>query len=194
MSASTLSTTTQSHRRLLQFLSLGTRVLTYILIHLLSHLPLFDSSPSIPSNGSKASPFLRWDAFHFTHIAQSGYVHEYEWAFFPGTPLVMRITGEILRFVKGKWTGVPGPVSWDDLLQGGTFAVILCDINSATTLYNLTLHHLGSPNLALIASVLSLLPSSPATLRFAAYTEPFFTYLSYKGTLPFLTSLIFNDK
>jgi phosphatidylinositol glycan class V len=177
------ASTTQSHQRLLQFLFLAIRVSTFLLIYLLSYVPLFDSSPSIPSNGP-ASPLLRWDAFHFAHIAQNGYVHEYEWAFFPGTPLVMRIAGEIMRFVKGKWTGTPGLVIWDDLLQGGALAAFLCDVGATKALYNLTLHHLGSPNLALIASVLSLLPSSPATLRFAAYSEPFFTYLSYKGKLP----------
>ena len=107
-----------STTRHLQFLSLTTRVSTFILIHLFSNLPLFDSSPSILSNGSRASPLLRWDAFHFAHIALNGYVHEYEWAFFPGTPLVMRIAGEILRFVKGKWIGTLGPVIWDDLLHG----------------------------------------------------------------------------
>ena len=105
----------------------------------------------------------------------------------------MRIAGEILRFVKGKWIGTHGPVIWDDLLQGGALAAFLCDVGSTTTLYNLTLHHLGSPNLALITSVLSLLPSSPATLRFAAYSEPFFTYLSYKGKLPLPILLISND-
>jgi GPI mannosyltransferase 2 len=178
------ASTAQFHRRLLQFLFLATRASTFLLIYLLSNVPLFDSSPSILSNGSKASPLLRWDAFHFAHIAQNGYVHEYEWAFFPGTPLVMRIAGEIMRLVKGQWTGTPGPVIWNDLLQGGALAAFLCDAGSTTTLYNLTLHHVGSPNLALIASVLSLLPSSPATLRFAAYSEPFFTYLSYKGKSP----------
>ena len=89
-----------------------------------------------------------------------------------------------MRLVKGQWTGTPGPVIWNDLLQGGALAAFLCDAGSTTTLYNLTLHHVGSPNLALIASVLSFLPSSPATLRFAAYSEPFFTYLSYKGKSP----------
>ncbi|KAF8170181.1 GPI mannosyltransferase 2 [Mycena galopus ATCC 62051] len=50
-------------------------------------------------------------------------------------------------------------------------------------MYSLSLHHLGSPALARLAAILSLLPSSPATLFLAPYTEPFFTYFSYKGML-----------
>src|ERR1700691_2601362 len=121
----------------IRLLSLATRISTALVIILLSNLPLFDSSPLILST---ASPRLRWDAFHFAHIAQNGYVHEYEWAFFPGAPLVMRIAGELLSSLKGK-----GTVSWDDLLDGGALAAFICDIDSTTTLYHLTLHHLGSP-------------------------------------------------
>jgi phosphatidylinositol glycan class V len=167
------------HIRLLVILTISARLATILLTYLLSNLPLFDSSPLISS--PNASPLLRWDAFHFAHIAQSGYVHEYEWAFFPGTPLVMRLSGEVLRFLKGMGGIPPALVSWDDLLQGGALVAFMCDVHSTTTLYHLTLHHLRSPNLALIASILSLLPSSPATLRFAAYSEPFFTYFSYRG-------------
>jgi len=169
---SSLGSTAREHIRLLRVLSIATRLLTALLLLLLSKLPLFDSAPGISSDGS---PFLRWDAFHFVHIADQGYVHEYEWAFFPGTPFVMRITGEVLRLLKRS----DSPVSWDDLLQGGALAALACD--STTTLYRLTLHQLGSPQVALIVSLLSLMPSSPATLRFAAYSEPFFTYFSYKG-------------
>ena len=72
-----------------------------------------------------------------------------------------------------------GPLGQDGFLQGGALAVLTVD--SATTLYLLTLHHFKSCNIALIVSVLSLIPSSPAVLRFASYSEPFFTYLSYQG-------------
>lgn len=60
-------------------------------------------------------------------------------------------------------------------------AAIACD--TTCTLYQLTLHHLGSPTLAYLTALLSLMPSNPATLYFVPYTEPFFTYLSYKGML-----------
>jgi hypothetical protein len=82
--------------------------------------------------------------------------------------------------------------SWDDLLQGGLLAALACD--TSTTLYHLSLHHLGSPSLALMASLLSLMPSSPVTLRFGAYSEPFFTYLSYKGEYHLLLTLFHFDE
>ncbi|THH12498.1 hypothetical protein EW146_g7639 [Bondarzewia mesenterica] len=104
------------------------------------------------------SSLLRWDAFHFAQIAKEGYVYEQQWAFLP-----------------------EGPPGWIDILQGGGLAALVCD--STLTLYRLSLLHLQSPSLALIASLLSLLPSSPAILHFAGYSEPFFTFLSYKGML-----------
>lgn len=163
----------QEHLRLLRILSLASRILTAIALYSLAQLPLFDSSPNIASN---KSPLLRWDAFHFTHIAHEGYVHDYEWAFFPGTPVVMRLTGRIIHWLK---KADSGPLCWDDLLQGGALAALVVD--STTTLYHLTLHHFKSCNIALMVSLLSLIPSSPAVMRFASYTEPFFTYFSYQG-------------
>ena len=63
----------------------------------------------------------------------------------------------------------------------GALASAAVSVDTVHTLYNLTLHHFGSPAFALLTSLLSLLCSSPATLRHAPCTEPFFTYLSYKG-------------
>lgn len=175
-----MRTTTSCHLCLLRIVSPLTRILTALLLYLLSiALPQFDSSPQVISPAPSA--LLRWDAFHFAHIAQHGYVHEHEWAFFPGTPLLMRLSGHLLRTIKLKLQFEGGEVTWDDLLQGGALAALACDAATATTLYKLTLHHLRSPHIALIAALLSLLPSSPAALRFAAYSEPFFTLLSYKG-------------
>ena len=163
----------QRHLSFLRILSLASRILTVTALYSFAKLPLFDSSPNITSNGSL---LLRWDAFHFTHIAQEGYVYDYEWAFFPGTPVVMRLAGVIIHFLKNAELG---PLSRDDFLQGGALAALMVD--STTTLYLLTLHHFKSCNIALMVSVLSLIPSSPAVLRFASYSEPFFTYLSYQG-------------
>ena len=164
----------QAHLSFLRILSLASRILTATALYSFAKLPLFDSSPSITSN---SSPLLRWDAFHFTHIAHEGYVYDYEWAFFPGTPIVMRLAGGTIHLLKNAQLG---PSSWDDFLQGGALAALIFD--STTTLYLLTLHHFKSCTIALIVSVLSLIPSSPAVLRFASYSEPFFTYLSYQGT------------
>ncbi|KIP08294.1 glycosyltransferase family 76 protein, partial [Phlebiopsis gigantea 11061_1 CR5-6] len=156
--------------------------LTLSLTYVASQLPLFDSSPRLlasPSDSALAKavyPLLRWDTFHFLHIAQDGYVYEYEWAFFPGAPFVMRTCGEVLRRLSGS-----EQASVAHLLAGGGLASLLCE--TVTTLYDLTLHYFGSPAIAYLTCLLSLLPSSPVTLRFSAYTEPFFTYFSYRGML-----------
>ncbi|PPQ64983.1 hypothetical protein CVT26_015692 [Gymnopilus dilepis] len=124
-----------------------------------SWLPLFDASPAlIPNN----SIFVRWDVFHFLHIASDRYAYEHEWAFLPGIAFILSV--------------IP---------PGLPFACLtsLLAVGSYRTLYALSLHHLRSKELAKLASLLSLIPSSPVTLYFAPYNEPFFTYLSYRGML-----------
>ena len=183
------------HLRNLRIISVASLCLTFSLTYVASQLPLFDSSPRLlasPSDGALAKaayPLLRWDTFHFLHIAQEGYVYEHEWAFFPGAPFVMRTCGEILRWLSGSERPTVA-----HLLAGGGLASLLC--GTVTTLYDLTLHHFGSPAIAYLTCLLSLLPSSPATLRFSASTEPFFTYFSYRGestkyiVLKFLTLIL----
>lgn len=177
----------QHHICCLRILSVLTWFLSCLFVQSASVLPLFDSSPrvTIPvsSNSSRlhssVHPLLRWDSFHFTHIAQHGYVYEHEWAFLSGAPAVMRITALMLRLIGIRSWRSEGTLGAEDVLLGGALATCLC--NTTTIFYRLTLHHLRSPSLAFLASLLSLLPSSPATLRLAGYSEPFFTYLSYKG-------------
>ena len=48
---------------------------------------------------------------------------------------------------------------------------------------SLTLEYSSSPSFALLATLLSLLPLSPATVLYAPYAEPFFAALSFKGML-----------
>ncbi|KAH7913176.1 glycosyltransferase family 76 protein [Hygrophoropsis aurantiaca] len=157
------------------------RALTWVVISVAaSSLPLFDSSPKLVLDESTPpwiSALLRWDAFHFAHVAEKGYVYEHEWAFFVGTPFTMRVSSKLLSLLGGRYTSS----TWATFLQGGALTAIACD--STRILYHLSLHHLRSPNLAFVSAALSLLPSSPATLKFASYSEPFFTYLSYKGLL-----------
>ncbi|KAJ7039270.1 glycosyltransferase family 76 protein [Mycena alexandri] len=120
--------------------------------------PLFS-----PFDAATPHLLLRWDAIHFLHIARSGYVYEHEWAFLPGPPFLLSL--------------LPNSIVAPTILS----LAVACD--ASLTMYALSLHHLGSPALAKLATILSLLPSSPATLFLAPYTEPFFTYLSYKGML-----------
>jgi GPI mannosyltransferase 2 len=158
-----------NHRRILLVSTFASRLLAALVIILASYLPLFDSSPQVLLPESTwTSSSLRWDAFHFAHVAQDGYTYEHDWAFFPGTPFVMRYVGALLG--KDDWTAV---------LRGGVFAALACD--TTLVLYDLSLHHLHSESLAFLAALLSLIPSSPATMRYAPYTEPFFAYLSYLG-------------
>jgi phosphatidylinositol glycan class V len=149
----------------LTLLVILSRIFTWLVVHLFSCLPLFDASPRLIQVSKWAEPLLRWDAFHFLHIAQNGYVYEHEWAFFPGVPNVMRYGARM--------TG------HSEMLLAGAMAATLLD--TTRVLYQLSLFHLKSPRLASLATTLSLLPSSPPTLKLAAYTEPFFTYLSYSG-------------
>ncbi|KAI1789903.1 mannosyltransferase [Ganoderma leucocontextum] len=181
------------HRSLLFVLSCTTSFFTLALTVVAAQLPLFDSSPKVllrpwtePTSfaGSLrrtlAAAALRWDTFHFAHIAQEGYVYEHEWAFFPVAPSLMRSLGGLLR----SWTPRLGSsdLELEDILLGGMLGSML-SVHSVLTLYDLTLELLGSPNVALLGSLLSLLPSSPVTLRLAGYSEAIFTWCSYSGML-----------
>jgi len=156
-SASSMLVQDKDHRRLIFRLSIFSRLLVFILIHLSAHsLPPFDSSPALVELHPLLRPLFRWDVFHFFHIAQHSHVYEHEWAFFSGLPFIMR---------------------YDRL----ALAVLACD--TSQMLYTLSLYHLPSPSHALLATLLSLLPSNPVTVYFAPYTEPFFNYFSYWGML-----------
>lgn len=141
-------------------------------------LTLFDTSPKLFLDDNVSvwtSSLLRWDGFHFAHIAREGLVYEHEWAFFPGVPLVMRWSGSVLSLLG---LSLPG---WPALLIGGAIVAALLD--STRILYQLSLYHLRSSSAAFLATLLSFFPSSPSALRFAPYSEPFFTYFSYRGML-----------
>ncbi|KAI0790691.1 GPI mannosyltransferase 2 [Abortiporus biennis] len=169
------------HIRLLRTVSCVSWLLGAFLLYLSSLLPLFDSSPRVLLDNTEysfpTSALLRWDVFHFGHIALEGYVYEYEWAFLPGTPFVMNAISQLFKFV-----GLSNSTHfWSQVVVAGALAA--CGTGTATTLYDLTLVLTKSTHFALLSSLLSLLPSSPVTLRYVPYTEPFFTYLSYRGML-----------
>lgn len=181
-----------SRTRRILLATLAARIAISTLALLASHLPLFDASPYLLLPNPNTAPdstllsrwtstLLRWDAFHFAHIARHGYVYEYEWAFFPGTPLVMRGAGMFLRSIKASLGYGSSGLTLEDVLQGGALAAFLCDLVTPLTLYTLTVEMLHSEKLAYTTALLSLLSSSPATLRHAPYSEPFITFLSYRG-------------
>lgn len=150
------------------------QILTILIALFISYLPLFDASPSLAINAPD-SPFwsrfvdiaLRWDAFHYLQIAQEGYRYEHQYAFMPGLPILLHmLSSSVLN---------------SSVLPHFIF-LALVSLDSTRLLYLLTLHHTRSRQLALLSAYLALLPSSPPTLRLAPYTEPWFTWASYKGT------------
>ena len=166
-----------AHLRTLTLFSLLSRVLIAALIISSTYLlTLFDSSPRLVLSSTAPpwiSSLLRWDAFHFAHVAQEGHVYEHAWAFFPALPFIMRVSGHLLSRAGLNTPGVAA-----SLLGGAVLAALF---DSTRVLYRLSLHHLRSPSAAFLTAALSLLSSSPATLRFAPYSESFFTYCSYRG-------------
>ncbi|KAF9484473.1 mannosyltransferase [Pholiota conissans] len=160
----------ERHRALLFRYSIAVRLFSFALLHIASTwLPLFDASPLLVQDITTLEyPLLRWDAFHFHHIAAKGYVYEHEWAFFPMMRALSLLQPSSLR----------GP---KHLLLIGMTAALACD--SSQLLYTLSLFHLRSADLAFLASVLSLIPTSPVTAYFVPINEPFFTHFSYRGML-----------
>jgi phosphatidylinositol glycan class V len=158
------------HRTLLRCLSAASSLVFGLVVVAACRLPLFDESPLLVPDAN--SPLFRWDSIHFLHVARSGYVYEHEWAFLPAAPWIIRYVLTLL-----------GPVSQNIIISHFILAASISVLASETvqTLYSLSLHHLKSPHHALLASILALLPSSPATFYFAPGTEPFFTYLTYRG-------------
>ncbi|EJD02964.1 uncharacterized protein FOMMEDRAFT_123078 [Fomitiporia mediterranea MF3/22] len=103
-------------------------------------------------------------------------MYEYEFAFFPGVPFILCFLEKLLGLAK-----IPMAYRLGGALLGGALVSTGTAVFAVHTLYDLTMHHFQSPHIALLVSLLSLLSSSPATLRYASYAEPFFTFLSYKG-------------
>lgn len=135
-----------------------------------SHL-LYSPVSDDPSISRRwASTALRWDALHFSAIAANGYWTEQSWAFFPGTPLIMRIASSLTS---------------DQLLAIGLVSLLAnaCSLWSTYDLYNLTLLHTRSLEAAFLAAALSIVPSSPVTFSHALCAEPFFAFFSYRGKL-----------
>ena len=165
------------HVAIITFLVVVVRIAVSVISVLASSLPAFDSSATLVLRDGRFASLLRWDLFYFLHIAEKGYVYENEYAFFPGSPLLMRFGSNVLESI-----GLSPAEKRASLLVSGVVFAFLFNIIAAATLYELTLHHFPrSPSFAYLTVILSLLSSSPATLHHAPYTEPFFTCLSYLG-------------
>lgn len=166
----------EKHKVLLVRLVVLQHVLIALLVVIVATFPSFDSSADVVVTSIWQKALLRWDVFHFLHVAQIDYAFEHEYAFLPVLHILMQAYAKLREVVSGIHEITPVP-----FLLTGHLAVYLAGIGSVQALYDLTLNTFKSPAMALLASVLSLLSSSPATLRFAPYAEPFFTFFSYKG-------------
>jgi len=179
------STATTEHISRLDKLTVLSRLFIAASIYLSSsYLTLFDASPRAilapPALRTFASSLLRWDAFHFAGIAKDGYSYEHHWAFFPGVPFLMQMAGRLPAFFLDNTTSA---LTWLALFHA------LIGIPTTRAIYHLTLIHFRSPSFALLTALLSLFPASPATLYFAPYAEPMFTFLSYQGACPYFHTL-----
>jgi GPI mannosyltransferase 2 len=121
----------KSHRAMILRAAVASRIATGLLVYISTYFPLFDASPlvigaSLESSLMRwASSHLRWDALHFTHIAQRGYVFEYEFAFFPGVPIIMRFMAEFGTVLGlARWSLVP---NLSQLIIGGALATMALD-------------------------------------------------------------------
>lgn len=90
----------------------------------------FDASHIIsePNPWSLTSVLLRWDAFHYLTIAMEGkYRFEHQFAFFPGTPIILKLSGEsILRSLN--ILGLKPFTKEQAYLAGGSIAsLLLCN-------------------------------------------------------------------
>lgn len=166
-------TVEETHRSLVSQCSYVLKAFYFGVLTLGCLLPQFDASAKLVSRTFPATAALRWDAFHFLHIARNGYVYEHEWAFLPGVSFLMRLARHVYKALAGHY---PTP---EDTLWPAIVAAIAVD--SSQLVYSLSLHHLKSPDVALLSALLSLIPTSPMTLIFAPYNEPFFTHLSLRG-------------
>ncbi|KAJ2263954.1 ER membrane glycoprotein subunit of the GPI transamidase complex-like protein [Coemansia sp. RSA 376] len=127
--------------------------------------------------GTLARVFVRWDSFYLLHIADAGYVHEQEHAFFPLLPLLMRlVTGTVLTPLGG----------WVDrrivLAIAGLVISNVSFVLAAATLYVLGCATLRNERLAYVAALLFVAAPASAFMS-AVYTESLFAWLVFSALL-----------
>ncbi|KAJ2637287.1 ER membrane glycoprotein subunit of the GPI transamidase complex-like protein, partial [Coemansia sp. RSA 1694] len=124
-----------------------------------------------------AHVFVRWDAFYFLHIADTGYVHEQEHAFFPLLPLLMRlVAGTVLAPLAGR---VDRRVV---LALAGLLVSNVSFVLAAATLYALGCATLRNERLAYVAALLFVAAPASAFMS-AVYTESLFAWLVFSALL-----------
>lgn len=126
-----------------------------------------------------ARQLTRWDALYFMHSAKRGYVHEQEWAFGMGVPLVVNGV-QYLATMLG--LGTPSePVVAIALAHVSHFVAVLA-------LYELTMTLSSNRRISVVAALLHII--SPAGLFLSApYAEAPYSCLSFVGNLLFVKGL-----
>lgn len=182
---------TKQNLRHLVTLCLLFRVLISTVALLASYLPAFDSSADVLLADKSSSLLkrwistsLRWDSFYFIHIARENYQFEHEWAFLPGVPIILHITGRTIDILIRNISHT----SNYSILFGQFLVSCVVSCETARTLYLLTMEHTQSPALSLLSGYLHFLSSSPVTAHLAPYAEPWFSLFSYNGMGDFCSS------
>ncbi|TNY17693.1 GPI mannosyltransferase 2 [Rhodotorula diobovata] len=165
--------------------SLTLRAVTSLALLLLgSLLPSFETDAATLREPVAwwARPFVRWDTVHFVNVALGGYPNEWEAAFMPGLPGLMRAGGEVLHWL----SRAGGAVSGNEVVVAGLVLTIAATTAAALCLHRLTLHTFPScPSFALLTALLFLLAPARPALHGVPYTEPFAALCTFGGMLFF---------
>ena len=135
--------------------SLTLRAVTSLALLLLgSLLPSFETDAATLREPVAwwARPFVRWDTVHFVNVALGGYPNEWEAAFMPGLPGLMRAGGEVLHWL----SRAGGAVSGNEVVVAGLVLTIAATTAAALCLHRCVLLSLSSQPRQSSLTVLSL--------------------------------------
>ncbi|PVU91328.1 hypothetical protein BB559_004183 [Furculomyces boomerangus] len=134
---------------------------------------LFEPETKIPKIiRSIAKVFTRWDSFYFINIAQKGYIHEQQNAFFPMYPLLINFLDSVLSPLRSH-VG-----EQFNLMISGIIVSNLSFIGSAIALYRLGIILFGNEGFAYFSTMLYCL--TPAGIFMSAiYTESTFALFTF---------------
>lgn len=134
------------------------------------------------------SGLANWDAQHFYHIAQNGYIYEQSWAFFPMYPYTLSMLSNVLSIFIGEDT----LNDYSKLMLVSFLFNSFCFCCSAVVLFRLSRTVLKNNLLALQSSLLFCI--SPASVFFlASYSETIFSLFVFSGMLKYASGKMFQS-
>lgn len=117
--------------------------------------------------------FKRWDAIHFTFIAQNGYIFEHSVAFFPLFPITIRLFND---FILTKFLFIESTA--ESILLSAIVLNLIYFTLSVVFLFKLTKIIFGDNSISYYSSVIFCL--NPANIFFTApYSESLFSMLTF---------------